>query len=182
MVMLAVPAAHAATPHSAVTALSDRPDSGGNGNWAVDHLHRTLVITRTGSGTYDAILTDTGTFRTIPGAYAPDQGGSDLGTHVTSSRYGLSQVTGQARFSFTATSTPDLRLVPRHVSGSQFSTSTWYELAFPQGTVFGGTGITTWSWHYQLICIFSPHPFQNWTDAWDNGDGQLPPDGNILGC
>ena len=59
------------------------------------------------------------------------------------------------------------------MSGDQGSTSTWYEMAFPGGTTFGGNGIGAWGWTYRDI-----HG-QRWADTSANGDGQQSGDGNI---
>lgn len=142
---------------TAETYLTNRPDSGGNGNWADDTIDRTITITETGhnGGTYDytAVLKDTGTFKTINGAFTPNQGAPNTGRHIKGADEG--QMSGTADFTFTATKQPNSGSnlgVPTTENGAAQTTpettSDWYEQAFPTGTQFGGTGIGTWSWTY----------------------------------
>lgn len=193
------------------TIVTDRPD-GGNGSpdpyWADDSMTRTLSITRTGGTagayTFTAKLKDKGTFTTIKGKQTPNQSGPYAGETIKSKVTG--KMTGYADFSFTASALPSGGLnagVPLtendHGNVPADSTSTWYELAFPAGTHFGGAGIGAWSWTYkatvttvtlQKVCL-SPGwcwtvpavqvSHQQWIDAWNNGDGDLPGDGNITG-
>jgi hypothetical protein len=187
--VLTVPAAaaSAAPPPArvqAVTTIQDRPDSGNGGYWAGDSFARVLVITRTGGTaghwTFTATLSDFGTFTTIPGAPAPNQGGPYAGDVIRSAVTGF--MGGSADFAFTASTLPVAGDVPRtendHGLTPADSTSTWYELAFPAGTVFGGPGLGSWSWSY---AAFTRGGLQHWTDAWDNGFGDLPGDGQITG-
>ena len=206
----------------AQTYLTDRPD-GGNGSpdpyWADDTFGRALTITETGStGTgpstvYDftATLKDTGTFTTIKGAQTPNQGPGYTGDLVKSKVTGT--LDGYADFSFTASalpsSLPNLGIVTHendHGLVPSDSTSTWYELAFPAGTTFGGAGIGDWSWkygadvktvtfrtvwtvvreHHRWVWVKVSVPVvhvdrQQWTDASGNGYGDLAGDGNISG-
>jgi hypothetical protein len=186
------------TAHSynAVSHLTSRPDGGGNGNWANDDIHRTLTIrllgsTGTGSSTvyyYNARVQDKGTFETIDGAYTPNQGGPYTGDTENGSVPGT--LTGSASYSFTASALPDVALVPAHVAGPADSASTWYELAFPAGTTFGGAGLGSWGWHYAgpwVVTfdstgkhVLSVHP-ERWADTSANNAGQLAADGNIDG-
>lgn len=215
---MAVPASAAPAAAHAQTYLVDRPD-GGNGNpdpyWADDTFTRDMIITLTGGSagdyTFSAEVQDRGTFTTIPREQTPDQGGLYAGDLIQSRVTGM--MNGYADYSFTATELPDA--APNagvasyendHGVVSSDSTSTWYELAFPAGTVFGGTGIGDWSWtydatvrtvtyrtirtweyeHHHWIPVRESVPVvhavrQQWTDAWDNGYGDLPADGNISG-
>jgi len=195
----ASPASHRPPPPklvtvTATTKLSNRADSGGNGNWATDAMTRKLVIRETGrsAGVYDftATVTDSGSFATDNGAFTPDQGGTDAGLvifkHTAGSLY------GGADYSFTATTLPDGRYVPSRESGTPLSgdrtTSLWYEQAFGAGTVFGGTGIGNWSWSYAgPVCKTGTgrhvsYVPQRWTDALNNDGGQSATAGNITGA
>ena len=169
-------------PVTAATQLSNRDDSGGNGNWAKDTLTRTLTIRETGhaGGLYyfTATIRDAGTFRAIKYAHTPNQGRPYTGDRIV---YGASgPMSGSASYSFTASTLPSARLVPRHVSGDADSTSTWYELAFKPGTTFAGTGIGAWSWHYSAAVKEGRHVVgQHWTDAYSNDAGQIRSAGNI---
>lgn len=168
----------------ATTFITDRPDGGNAGYWADDTMIRSLVITRTGgvpgAYTFTARLTDTGAFTTIKGALAPDQGAPYTGQVERSEVTGLMQ--GYAQFSFTASTLPSSSLVPRsendHGNVPADSTSTWYELAFHAGTVFGGAGIGDWSWSY---LAFTRTGLQVWIDGWNNGYGDVAGDGQITG-
>jgi hypothetical protein len=166
------------TSWTAISHLADRTGGGGNGTWAKDDIYRVMTIKLTGQSgglySYTATVYDAGSFTAIPGAYTPNQGGSYAGKVIAGHDSGW--VGGTARYSFTATSLPTAGPnagLPAYVNGDQGSTSTWYELAFPAGITFGGTGIGTWGWTYH-----DSHG-QRWTDTSANGDGQLPGDGNI---
>jgi hypothetical protein len=182
-------------PVQAHTLVTDRPD-GGNGSpdpyWADDSFIRSLAITLTGGTagdyTYTASLADFGTFTTIPGKQAPNQGPGYAGDLIKSRVTGI--MTGYADFSFTASSLPDASLVPAsendHGQVPADDTSTWYELAFPAGTTFGGAGIGPWSWTYDAVVKTVEKGFprltpQQWTDSMDNGYGDLAGDGQITG-
>jgi hypothetical protein len=166
------------TSWTAISHLADRTEDGGNGTWAKDDIYRVMTIKLTGQSgglySYTATVYDAGSFTAIPGAHTPNQGGSYAGKVIAGHDSGW--VGGTARYSFTATSLPTAGPnagLPAYVNGDQGSTSTWYELAFPAGTTFGGTGIGTWGWTY------SDSHGQRWTDTSANGDGQLSGDGNI---
>lgn len=209
---LAIPPASAAahTPAGlAVSHLANRPDSGSNGNWAYDGISRMLFlyggrpVTPSDCGAaavkcfaFTGLVDDSGTFRTIRGAYTPNQDvpGLKIRGQVSGS------LRGSARFAFDASAMPDAALVPRRVNGAQDDTASWYTLAFPHGTTFdAGTtadaDINPWSWSYQARCVTTRrvrrghrwHPVrtvrtERWTDAGTNGDGDLRRDGNITGC
>ena len=201
-------AASAAPATTAQTHITDRPDSGAAGDWADDTMTRTLTITRTGGGpgawTFTAKLTDKGTFTTIAGAATPNQSGPYAGETIKSKVTG--KMVGYADFSFTASTLPRTGFnagVPLtendHGTAPSDSTSTWYELAFPSGTTFGGAGIGAWSWTYDVtvnetvtirVCaapnlcwtttVHRPVT-QQWTDAYNNNAGDDPGDGNVEG-
>ena len=168
----------------AATFITDRPDGGNAGYWADDTMERSLVITRTGGTTGDwtfkATLTDDGAFTTIKGALAPNQAPQYAGETERSAVTGL--MTGYADFTFTASKLPSSSLVPRfendHGNVPADDTSTWYMLAFPAGTSFGGTGIGNWGWTY---FAFTPRGLQFWSDAYNNNYGDSAGDGQITG-
>lgn len=193
VVSLASPGtAHASpvTSRTAVTTLVDRPDSGNGGDWADDYVSRMLTITLTGitgSGPsktwhYAAYVKDNGWFYTIDGALTPNQSGPYTGQRITGTAIGL--MAGYADFYFTASQPFSTRAnlgLPAYEAGNPATTaeqtSYWFEQAFPHGTVFGGPGIGEWSWTY---VTFAPLPNgQRWIDAWNNGYGDSPGDGNI---
>jgi hypothetical protein len=195
--ILAAGPASAATTVTASTHLTNRADSGGNGDWATDAMTRKLTITHVSGTSYTATVTDSGTFTTIPGAFTtipgaftPNQGGADAGLRIAEIL--MNSFTGQASYSFTASASPQASLVPASESGTPASgpktTSLWYEQAFPAGTVFGGTGITTWGWNYAATAVtFLPGGgfttcTQKWADTSANDGGQDAGAGNITGA
>ena len=199
-----------ATPHQpsvhATTRVTGRPDGGNGGVWAYDTFRRSITIRLTGGSagayTFTAKLTDEGSFKAVKGALTPNQ--STAGTTIKSAARG--RMSGHADFSFTATTLPSGGFnagVPRkendHGVAPVNSTSAWYKLAFPSGTVFSGPGIGRWSWTYKATVVTVRHhrvclargwcwrvpvrhvDHQKWVDSSSNGDGNLPADGNIEG-
>jgi hypothetical protein len=182
-------ATHYPNSQTATTKLTNRLDSGGGGNWAVDTIARTVTVTNHGpvaplncgllSGTcyrYTASLKDTGTFVTIEGAPRPNQGAPDAVNPIIGNHHGT--VKGSGTFaSFYANYLPHSGKVPTKVNGNGDSTSLWPELFFPGSTTFAGldTSLQTWGWNYATI---SKTP-QHWADTSANVDGQLPADGDI---
>lgn len=149
-------ATHPATyPLRSVSQLDYRPDSGGNGNWALDNITRTVTFREIGVSagvyTYVAQLSDRGEFTTDLGAYTPNQGGAYAGEVIHGQVTG--PMSGSASFEFTASNPISSHArnlgVPAAAFGAYGSTSTWYELAFPAGTTFGGLGIGNWGWTYK---------------------------------
>jgi hypothetical protein len=175
---------HGHHPHTwtAVTHLSHRDDSGGNGNWAIDTYTRTAKVTLRGSAplsdcgvsvgkcyAFTASLSDHGDFRATPGAYTPNQGTPFTGDTIKGSPHG--DFWGYGLFgTFYATTLPDSHLVPRHVSGDTPSSSQWPALFFPSAP----TGISENDWGY-----FYHTGHQRWADASFNSAGQVPSAGNI---
>lgn len=187
----AVPASaaqHSLTGETAITQLTGRPDSGGGNHiWALDSISRYLNIQLLGrvpgGWDYYATIKDLGTFRTLPGAFTPNQGAPWTGHHIIQITTG--RVAGQAAYEFSATSLPVMNLVPSAEKGAPATTaettSYWYEQAFPAGTHFGGPGILpTWEWDYTGPSC-GPFFTQNWLDAASDSDGQIPSAGNITG-
>lgn len=202
-------ASASASPGYAVSHLTARPDSGNNGNWALDNIWRYLSVS---GGTpvassdcagspahcyaFTAIISDSGTFATIGGAYTPNQ--VNAGQKIRGRVSG--DMEGAAAYAFDASAQPDMALVPASVSGAADDTASWYTLAFPAGTTFDpGTSadadINPWSWSYHADCItyrtVTRHhrrrreirvTREQWVDAATNGDGNLAGDGNITGC
>lgn len=195
--LLAAPAAsaspHAATAtYKATTTLTNRPDGGNGGTWALDKITRTLAITVTGTpGSYHdtATVQDTGTFTLVGGALTPNQ--STPGTRIVATPRTLyTQITGTAHYAFTATTLPSPAPnlgVPATENGAPVtpgqSTSSWYLQAFPVLAVVSPGGITDYSWTYNAGVVDSRGAlrFQSWTDSSSNADGNLPADGNIAG-
>lgn len=194
-----LPANHTVT---ATTTLHNRPDSGGNGNWATDNFTRTLQLHYLGKDNspahasapymYWATVSDHGTFRDMPGAFTPDQGGSDLGKIL---RPG--QVTGPMNGSgswgmFYSSAKANKAYVPASLPSSQntnpaYSSPVWPELAFPAGTTFNGMNESAFDYTYHAVPVVNAKHViirykENWEDASFNNAGQLPRgDGNITG-
>lgn len=197
-------------PDTAVSELYARPDSGGNGFWAYDTITRTLTLTYLGKGgpagtpyVYTASLSDKGTFLDIPGAYRPNQGGKQLGKTL-----GIRQVegtmSGTGEFAVFYASEPavtghgmlkhTLVLVPGYVRGAKDPSSSWPELAFPEGTTFVTPGaaagsLNEFDFDYAYLVTFTQKVHgknvtvtQRWEDSAANGAGQYyPADGQISG-
>jgi hypothetical protein len=192
--LLAAPAA-SASPHAttatykATTTLTNRPDGGNGGTWALDKITRTLTITVTGTpGSYHdtATVQDTGTFdlSSFGGALTPNQ--STPGTRITARPQALyTSISGKASYSFTSDSLPSSAAnlgVPKAQDGSGYPTSDWYAQAFGPSAVVSHGGITTWEWDYAGgFNVRGALRFEQWADAWNNGFGNLPADGDITG-
>jgi hypothetical protein len=214
-----VSAASAAPVHGQLTATTrivNRYDSGGNGNWAYDTFTRTLTVTYLGKVTpaqiladpalaltpyeFDATLADQGTFKDIPGAFTPNQGGHDAGLILRPGQV-TGTMNGYGQFPVFYASAKDARgLAPRVLRGvaenALYPSSTWPELAFPAGTTFADLSETGFGYYYQVpavtvtsvrwvhghrVVTHRTIRAQNWADTALNGDGQLRFDGNITG-
>ena len=176
--------APAVTSVTAVSAVSNWPETSG---WATDNFTRTIVLTRQHAaassdcgGTaecwfYTGTIADSGTSTTVDGAASPN--GSS-----TETIHGSLNVTmvGGAHVEFYASNgTPNPGSVPATVDGGNkpATTSTWYELAFPNGTTFKSGSLTQYSWTY----TYGP-TCEQWVDSVNPGDdGQGSGDGNITG-
>lgn len=217
---LATASAHAAVRHpvTSVTKITNREDGGGGGVWAKDNFTRTLTVNYLGKVSaaelaanpalastpykYNALIKDTnGTFRDIPGALTPDQGGRDAGHHLRSVQVS-GPMSGFGQFGvFYSSARAHNGLVPTALRGTAlnelYPSSTWPELAFPAGTTFSGVNEAVYDYNYQAVpftkyvvkivngkrVIVTEHGFrQHWEDSSWNGDGQIPRgDGNITG-
>jgi hypothetical protein len=207
--------AHQGRPVTAVTQIIQRYDGGGKGNWAYDGtkaspMVRTLTLNYLGKSTdpamaatpymYNALITDKGTFKDIPGAFTPNQGGRYLNDVLRPNQVS-GPVSGYGQFGvFYASQKAHNGLVPTVLRGtlvnSMYPSSTWPELAFPQGTTFSGVSESVYDYnysavpftHYVVKTVHGKHVIvkvtgfkQHWEDSSFNNDGQLVRDGNILG-
>lgn len=188
------PAGPAGTSYEPVTAsaqtdIGKDADSGNHGNWAVDTLTRQITVTRHGQaavsdcgGTaangittcwyYTAIMTDTGSFTTDPGADSP-QAGAAINGIVSGT------ISGGSSYEFYASGgSPDAALVPATLDASSSGTSsgTWPERFFPASTSFGGMNEINWSYTYN-----APATCETWADTFSNSGGSLAADGDIAG-
>ena len=181
--------------YTATTHLTNRPDGGAVGTWALDDMTRTLTIKVTGTpGHYTdtATVTDEGTFAVIPGALTPNQApGRYAGDRITAHpAVWLALVNGTAHYAFTSTalpsSLPNLG-VPRTENGGagtdEQTTGDWYAQAFGPAAVVSQDGIlNNWGWDYTAFVVHGAGlGIQEWTDSAANGGGNLPGDGNISG-
>lgn len=165
--------------------LSDRPDSGGNGNWANDRITRRSMLVYLGDATtgvhsYQGSVADSGTFHALAGAYTPNQGGADAGAKLGDSLGG--SISGLTGYQFTSTAFVSASPAAAY-SGSQPSTSSYYQLFFAPGTTFGGAGIDStgpvqWAWTYTSNKDNCGN-VETWTDASYNSGGQVYDAGNI---
>lgn len=147
-----------------------------------------------------------GTFVNLPGQLAPNQGGRYAGVVMRPHQVG-GPFTGYGQYGlFYASAKPSKGLVPRALKGITLNTnpayasSTWPELAFPAGTTFAGLSESVYGYDYtanwttyrfvvktdpkthkKVTVTVTVNHRQEWKDTWDNGDGQLPRDGQILG-
>jgi hypothetical protein len=195
---------HPAAVQTAVTQITDRPDSGAQGNdWADDNFSRTAVVhlinevapsfcpgTLTGHCyLWAGSITDSGSFTTIAGQLAPRTG--TLDTAVTGTMHG-----GATHISFYASwKSAKASRVPLTendggvVPTGRHTTTNWVEQFFGASTVFnsaanpGGPDLgTPAGWTYKAdfgsnsAC---PLDAYSWVDAAPSW-GALNSDGNIL--
>lgn len=134
---------------TAVTHLTNRPDSGAHGNtWALDTLTRTATIHRVAavalshcgghSNTgfcyeFTATVSDVGTFHTIPGVDAPGFGYQNGGPAIQLEAAITGQVDGSARYTLYSSWKTDDRTPPAAEDGTpsgRLTTSDWPLLFF----------------------------------------------------
>jgi hypothetical protein len=214
-------------PVTSVTRIVNRPDGGGGGVWAYDSFARTLTVNYLGKVTpaqiaanpalattpyiFNAQVSDQGTFRDIPGALTPDQGGRDAGKVLKPVQVSGPMSGGGQWGVFYASNRAHNGLVPTVLRGpvlnELYPSSTWPELAFPAGTTFSGLAESYYDYNYQAVpftkwvierdanghVVLNPKTHQpvlvkksgfrqHWEDSSSNGDGQIPRgDGNITG-
>jgi hypothetical protein len=149
--------------------LSDRPDSGEDGNtWALDNLRRQAVVTQTSPGVYSVVVEDIGTFVTIDGEKTP---GDDDGADVFDG-----SVVGTVKGGFTATVEAPAEWATFNRSGlsgapsmgADMSSAALLEAMFDDGSAEVTAIFTDWGWDYR---------YQN--QAWHNAKGGN--EGNITG-
>jgi hypothetical protein len=188
--LVAVPAqAGGAATVTAITRIVNAGTVPGNGGkWASDSFTRTATLTGgervspglcgRSSGTcygFTAMVSDQGTFRSLAGVLTPNQ--SAPGKRVLSEVTG--SVTGRAVFAiFYATTLPDANLVPSFAANT-WTAATWPDAFFPKGSTLTGLDLGPWSLTYTAS---APCGGQQWRDSSGDGYGDLPFDGNILGC
>lgn len=172
----------APTTVTATTHITDRPDSGAGGNtWAYDTLDRTLTVTadpannQTNLLAYTATVSDTGTFDSIAGVRTPNQ--STPGTLIA---HGVSgTISGGISYTILAPNTDTLTGVVPATEADNFgtpaeTTGNWPVQAFKSVANVQVKEGTDWSWTYKTAC-------ESWTDAANNGNGNIAVDGNITG-
>lgn len=157
--------ATAAAPFTDTVRIVGNYDTGNHGYWASLAYSRTVSITERVEGdVYDVVLSDRGTFRTLPGARSPQ-----AGERIRNVQNG----TFDGSFSYVVTSEAEptaervarfhnFRCNPRvpnrgDCPGMDAPTSNWPALYFPQGaTVTPGA----WRWEYRTCA-----------ERWVNGSG-----------
>jgi len=162
------------------------PDSGGNGNWAIDNFKLQVFLrppTSCGPSCYHYTgkLSTQGTSTTIKNAFRPNQGNPQSGLHIIGAPFKVA-MTGTADYDFTANHLANASLAPAvlnlHGSGG-VGTPNFYQHLFPVGTTFTDNGVAfgnSWSFVYRDV-----NCHQIWTDAWNTDDGQAYFAGNING-
>ena len=191
--------ASAATPVTATTHLTQRPDSGYNSAspWALDNLTRTATITGGDATTlslcataanptptacyaYSGTISDTGTAYATTGATSPGSQGIPITGSPTAA------VTGTAVVMFDSSSNaPDATLMPAALAGSgsaEQSTGNWVEQFFPEGTSFGSgpqfaDSGNYWSWTYK-----DTKDCQQWIDEGEGAADTKATSGDITGA
>lgn len=160
----------------AQVALVDRGDSGRDGtNWALDKFTRTITLTRDhevaaakcGTGAencwaYFGIEQDSGTFKTIDGAHAPES--SDP---ISGSLSGTAS--GSQKFEFYADSpTPDATNLPASETGNDVSSVDMPKQLFASGTRFSAVTEPTFGYDY----VVTSGTCEQWHDGstGDTGD------------
>lgn len=177
--------ASAATPVTAITHLTQRPDSGYSGNnWALDNLTRTATITGGATVadslcgtpmpascfTYNISISDTGTAFATTGAISP---GSQA---VAIKGSPSAAVTGTMSGTFYASgASPDATLVPGALAGASVSSGDWAKQFFPAGTQFDVTHSTD-NFGYTYT---DSKDCQKWVDA---ATGTQATSGDITGA
>jgi hypothetical protein len=147
---------------TALSNLTNRPDSGQHGNWATDTITRSVSITKQGAVPasncgaaatscffYTGSLIDNGTIVTTDGALSPKDGvaikGNNSGT-----------MSGGAKLEFFATSdTPDVSLVQGNVDGAgsdvaETTTARWVAQFFPGSVKVTDAVLNDWKWTYMV--------------------------------
>jgi hypothetical protein len=216
IVALGLTAASAATARpavksytvTAVTKLSDRPDSGVHGNWADDTFTRTAHLTLVSqvASSYCAgktshcyhwtgSVSDAGSFATIPGDVSPGNGDLNGGSPAAIGTVVKGSMSGSYKYDFYASwKTAKASLVPTsendqgNVPGGRSTTGAWVEQFFGTTAQFftGGAASnelgTTGSWTYGAAFgadSACPAVASQWTDASPDW-GTNAGDGNIL--
>ncbi len=200
----ATPSATPQTVITASTAVSNRPDSGVQGNnWALDTFTRVASVKLVGEvantncpGTdtghcylWDFTITDSGHFKAIAGQPAPRTGTLERALTGT-----MAGGTKNGQF-YSSWKTAKAARVPATENDNgadptgRHTTTNWAEQFFGASAVFnsaanpGGPDLGNWGWTYTLNFGTNsqcPNNAYRWVDAAANGGGSQPPDGNIL--
>jgi len=194
--------------HSAVTNLTNRPDSGGHGNdWALDHFKRTATLTLSGAVAlshcggatstnfcykWTATVTDTGTFTTIAGQLAPGFGSQNGGGAITLGQAITGKASGGASYTFYSSWKTADRTPPASEDGApsgRLTTGLWPELFFrasgpkfwdASGNPSPDSILGSGGWSYTGGPDSAcPNVSSHWVDASPDW-GSLAVDGNIL--
>lgn len=215
-IALTAGAANATTNVTGTTWLPDNGDNGngtGNGGtWADDAFHRVLTVTDSnacspaplnGYNCYAATVSDSGTFKTIPGnGNAPNPNSTtDVSNNIAWPPVS-GKFTGSGTYLFEANAAPAVALIANTQNNSgvyqsgatnKNSTSGWFRQAFGSTTTFlnsNGTSFTgalqnDWGWNYTTYTGASPSTTavacETWADTAANGAGNTALDGNITG-
>lgn len=195
---------------TAVSTLTNRPDSGDNGTWANDHITRKATVTLAGKAASSACggtspcyhwkghISDTGSFTTISGATSPGAGDLNGGSAPTMAASLTGPMSGVYNYDFYSDSqTVNAKGVAKKENGDptgDLTTCLWVEQFFghsanfwdstgnPAGPSSGGCIGTTGGWTYTLG-FGADHACPNVASRWVDGSpswGGDPSTGNIL--
>jgi hypothetical protein len=169
--------ATAAAPALADTVrVANNLDTGNNGYWAWLNFRRATTITKTAEGegdtpdTYQVVLSDSGSLRTIRGANSPEAGvpitstvdGSFAGRYVVSVTSD-EEPRDQAAPYYNYRCRPDSTPVREGDCTIPASTGDWYKLYFAKATPVGDP---SYAWTYRTCA-------ERWTDNGARGQGDI---------
>lgn len=160
--------------------VSNDPDSGNHGDWAVDNFTRTtdVKVLNCLNQTYQVIVRDSGTFTTKPDGPSPRQNLPLPSTSFTGT------FTGGTTYTVTSSQPPYSPIIAP-ISGSP-DTADWWTRFFhstspkvtpdsvSDGWVLKGSEDAFFSWTYKTAC-------ERWIDSNTDGDGANKSAGDITG-
>lgn len=135
------------------TQVTDRPDSGLHGTWALDTFKRTTTVkcNIADPNVYKVVLTDVGTFKTVAGK--SPQVGVPLSGEV------VGKFSGSATMTVTSAEKPH---APPATNAGDVSSSEWPSLLFDEYSSVMGS----WGWNYTRLCEF-------WKNAAAGNSGDI---------
>ncbi|MCW2639303.1 MAG: hypothetical protein JWP76_1609 [Dactylosporangium sp.] len=164
-------------PKTVVTHLVNRPDSGHHGDWALDTMDRKVTITKveatqptimeTNTWSYQAVVTDEGTFVTKGGEKLSPNKGQDLPAGVSG------KISGKFTVDFTAPAC--FRGYQGNHGDLSTKTGKWVAKVWGDDELNITTNLdANYQWTYTTCS-------ERWLDAYNNEDGQAEGAGDITG-